>query len=190
VSDNVQTIPAITGLSAVSEAANEFVESPLSSVASMGTESKMVEIFPGENVEAEPTGVITEDRFGDLPEALKRDFLSALTSTRKLLKNGWTVPQESSKARSLGKVIIAEEHGSLVIAPLFDTPSSYVFAEATQLSDSDKEIVRNIERIFTDVAVEVPLVLVPLKSEGVWEPLESERGEPMKATEDPNSQYL
>ena len=72
--DKVQMVPAITGLSIVSEVANESVESPLSGVASMGTESEMVETFPGGNVEAEPTGVITEDCSNDLPEALKRGF--------------------------------------------------------------------------------------------------------------------
>ena len=92
VSDNVQMVPVVTGLSAISEAANESVESPLSGVASKGTESEIVEIFSWGNVEAEQTGVITEDHSDDLPEALKRGFLSALTSTRKPLKKEQTIP--------------------------------------------------------------------------------------------------
>jgi hypothetical protein len=86
VGDNLQMVPVITSLLAVLEVVNEFVESPLSDVAARRTEPKVLEISLGGNVEAEQTGVVTEDHTNDLPKALKRGILSALTSTRKLLK--------------------------------------------------------------------------------------------------------
>jgi hypothetical protein len=86
--ENVPTILVVTCFPAVSETANEFVESPLLGVASSGTESEIVEISPGENVGAEPTGVVIESHSDELPKALKRGLLSALADTRKLLQKG------------------------------------------------------------------------------------------------------
>ena len=122
--------------------------------------------------------MITEDCSDDLPEALKRGFLSALASTRKLLQKGWTIPQEPCEPGSLEKVIAAEEHGSLVTTPLSNVLPYQVSVEATPLSNLDKETEWYIEQILMDVAVEVPSAPVSPKSEGAREPLESEHGEP------------
>jgi hypothetical protein len=132
-------VPVITSLLAVLEVVNEFVESPLSDIAARRTEPKVLEISSGGNVEAEQTGVVTEDHTNDLPKALKRGILNALTSTRKILKKERTIPQESSDVGPPGETTIAEEHGYLVITPLFDVLPSQVFAEVTLLSNSDRE---------------------------------------------------
>jgi hypothetical protein len=103
-----------------------------------------------------------------------------LTSTRKLLRKERIIPQESYEARLPKKTTTTKEHGSLVITPLSDVPSSQVFVKVALLSDSDRENEWYIERILTDVALDEPLVMVPPESTGVGEPLESERGEPME----------
>jgi hypothetical protein len=86
VGDSLQTTLVVTSLPTVPEAANESIESPLSGIASRGTEPEVVESSLRENVEVERTGEVTGDHSDDLPEALKRGFLSALTSIIKLLK--------------------------------------------------------------------------------------------------------
>jgi hypothetical protein len=174
VGDSLQMALVVTSLSVVSEVANESIESPLSGIVSRGTELEVVEASLRENVEVEHTGEVPGDHFDDLPEALKRGFLSALTSTRKLLKKGWTVSQESPEAGFPGKVTIAEEHGSLVIAPLSDAPLFQVSTEAALPSDYDKETKRYIERILTDVVMETSLMVVSPELEEVGEPIESE----------------
>jgi hypothetical protein len=120
VSNSLQTVPVIANLSAVPEAANESIESPLLGVVSKRTESEVVMVFLGENVEAEQTREIIEDRTDDLPEALKRGILSSLNNTRKLLRKERIVPQESFVAGLPRETTTIEEHGSLVITPLSD----------------------------------------------------------------------
>jgi hypothetical protein len=95
--------------------------------------------------------------------------LSALTSTRKLLRKEGIIPQESFEARLPKKTTTTEEHGSLVITPLSDVLPSQVFVEVTLLYDSDRENEWYIERILTDMALDEPLVMVPPESAGVGE---------------------
>ena len=56
VGDNVQMIPTITSLPIVLEVASKLEESPSSDIASMGTESEMVETFPGEMLKLSQLG--------------------------------------------------------------------------------------------------------------------------------------
>jgi hypothetical protein len=90
VGDNVPPTLAVAGLSDISKAMAEYVESLLSSVVASRTESEMAEFLlgGGNKVEAkaEPFGMTTESYSYDMPEALKVDFLSAMIKTKRLIQ--------------------------------------------------------------------------------------------------------
>jgi hypothetical protein len=175
VGDDVQTIPAVAGLPAISKAVKESIKSPLSGVVASITEFEMMGTLPRERIEAEPTRATTESHSNDMPEALRVGFLSSLFSTNKLLQKRRSIPRESHEAGSPEKVLAIEECDSLTTVPLSGMPSSLVPIETRLLSESDKETERYIERILTGMIVEEPFVQISPDVEGVGKPLELNR---------------
>jgi hypothetical protein len=110
VGDDASPTSAVAGFSTIPEAAEEYVESPLSGVMASRTESEMVGTLLGKIVEAEPTGVTTESYSYDMLEALKVDFLNSLINMKKLIQKRWPILLDSHDARSLDKAIIVGEN--------------------------------------------------------------------------------
>ena len=68
--------------------ADEFAEAHSFEPGVVKTEPEVVEISPRENTEVEQTEAVTKDYTDVLPAALKKGFLSALTSTRNFCERG------------------------------------------------------------------------------------------------------
>ena len=72
--------------------ADEAAEASSSEPGVVRTKPEVVEISSRENTEVEQTRVVTKDHTDVLPVALKKGFLSDLTSTRNFLEKKRIVP--------------------------------------------------------------------------------------------------